>query len=99
MSGGSLDYLYSRVEDAADRIERTHDDPLHKAFAEHLRKVAKALHDVEWVMSGDYALDDDDEAIRAVLSPGVEVDFAMRAAQESVARLQSILQEHEEASR
>jgi hypothetical protein len=46
MSGGSMDYVCYRVEDAA-RV--THDPE----FAELLRDAAKVLHDEEWWMSGD----------------------------------------------
>jgi hypothetical protein len=69
MSGGSLDYIYYRVEDVAETIKDRAETPLQKAFAEHLLKVAKALHDVEWVFSGDYGEGDDAEAIKAVLGP------------------------------
>lgn len=53
MSGGSLDCEFGRIEDLADTIERRARKPLHRAFAAHLRKVAKAAHDLEWVWSGD----------------------------------------------
>ena len=66
MSGGSLDYAYSKVEDAAsnipgDTIERI-------AFKAHLLRVAKALKAVEWNLSGD---GDDEEItlIRECLAP------------------------------
>ena len=53
MSGGSYDYLYHKVEEVADQLDGDR-SPLRRAFAEHLHKVAKALHDIEWVDSGDY---------------------------------------------
>lgn len=77
MSGGSLDYLYSRVNDAADLIAYS-GEPLRCAFAEHLRKVAKALHDIEWVMSCDYGPGDDADAIRACIAPDAELAAASR---------------------
>ena len=46
MSGGSMDYICYRVEDAASM---THDPE----FAELLRDAAKVLHDEEWWMSCD----------------------------------------------
>ena len=67
MSGGSLDYIYHKVEDVAIKIQNKDNTPLQRAFGEHLLKVAKALHDVEWVMSGDYGNGDDEKAIKAVL--------------------------------
>ena len=85
MSGGSLDYVYRFVRDAADSIRadccRVPDDvdghpmdPNRKrrllAFASHLELVASALHDVEWVMSGDTSPGDELAAIDAALSHG-----------------------------
>lgn len=65
MSGGSMNYLYRQLEDEAPfdicSAERM-------AFAAHLRLVAKALHDIEWVDSGDYGPGDENDAIRACLS-------------------------------
>lgn len=69
MSGGSYNYEYARVEQSADDIE-THTEnltPLRQRFADHLRLVAKAMHDIEWVDSYDYSLGREDEAIRKVL--------------------------------
>lgn len=50
MSGGSMNYLYSRIEyDATFNTDTTE----RRAFKKHLALVAKALHDIEWVDSGD----------------------------------------------
>ena len=65
MSGGSYDYAYGKIEDLASDIRPT--SPLRKAFKTHLRKVAKACHDIEWVDSSDCGPGDEDEAIRACL--------------------------------
>jgi hypothetical protein len=46
MSGGSLDYVCYRVEDAANRCP----DP---EFSDLLKGVADVLHDMEWWMSAD----------------------------------------------
>ena len=67
MSGGSLNYVYSQVEYAASEIAIRATCLEHKAFAKHLLLVAKALHDVEWVLSGDFGLGDEKAAIQAVL--------------------------------
>lgn len=64
MSGGSMNYLYSKLECGADFEENT---PERFAFAKHLKLVAKALHDIEWVDSGDYGPGRDTDAIRACL--------------------------------
>ncbi len=67
MSGGSMNYLYSRIELDATFEQNT---TLRKAFAKHLELVCKALHDIEWVDSADYGPGDEDEAIRACLHNG-----------------------------
>ena len=67
MSGGSMDYLTYRVDDVASDLQNKNNTPLQRAFGKHLEKVAKALHDVEWVWSGDYGTGDDEEAIKDVL--------------------------------
>jgi hypothetical protein len=66
MSGGALEYVYLKIDDAAccipiDTIERI-------AFRDHLVLVAKALKAVEWNMSGDGA-DNESELIRNCLAP------------------------------
>lgn len=59
MSGGSLNYLYHQVEEAADEISRIYGQPGDRyepkavAFAKLLTQVSKALKDIEWDMSGD----------------------------------------------
>ena len=63
MSGGSMDYLYNRVEDA-NFVEYT---PERRAFRQHLNLVAQALHDIEWVDSSDNAKGSENEAILKVL--------------------------------
>jgi hypothetical protein len=65
MSGGSYNYAYGSVEDLAEEIRPT--TPLRKAFKTHLRKVAQACHDIEWVDSYDCSPGHEDEAIRACL--------------------------------
>ena len=65
MSGGSMGYLYSRIEMDADFAQ---DTPERKAFAEHLKLVVKALHDIEWVDSCDYGPGDEVPAILACLN-------------------------------
>lgn len=68
MSGGSWHYSFRHVEEMADGLANS-DNPLRAAFAAHLRKVAKAMHDIEWADSGDYARGAEDTAILDVLGP------------------------------
>lgn len=74
MSGGSLNYISSRVEDAANEIRsrlfyigNCERRARYTAFAQHVELVAKALHDVEWVLSCDYGEEGADDAIAAVI--------------------------------
>lgn len=83
MSGGSMNYLFSKLEYEAD-FET--DTPEREAFAEHIKLVAKALHDIEWVDSGDYGAGDENEAIRACLAGGEK----LRAAAEEARRVLSM---------
>jgi hypothetical protein len=77
MSGGSWNYLYSKVDDMAGTLARS-DDPLRRAFGEHLALVAEAMHDIEWVDSCDYGRGDEHKAILAVVTPAM-VDASARA--------------------
>ncbi len=49
MSGGSMDYLYEKIEDAEFRLLSPERIALHK----HLKKLSKALKAIEWNDSGD----------------------------------------------
>ena len=66
MSGGSYDYICHRVDDVADNL-LNQKSSLRRAFGAHLKDVAKALHDIEWVDSGDYGTGDELEAIKKAL--------------------------------
>ena len=64
MSGGSMEYLYHKV-DGAIFEDNTR---LRRLFRKHLNLVAKALHDIEWVDSCDYGPGDEEKAILKVLN-------------------------------
>lgn len=80
MSGGSLDYVYSHVEDAASKIRDFNRSTLHLAFAAHLDKVAAALRAVEWELSGDTGQGSARESIESCVSPGAEAQEFTRQA-------------------
>lgn len=88
MSGGSMNYLYSKLEHDATFDTST---PERRAFRAHLQKVAKALHDIEWVDSGDRGPGDENAAIRACLSDGAVLDAAIDRAREAHAELTGAL--------
>ena len=67
MSGGHYDYACYTVSVFADMLLPEANTPLRMAFLKHLRKVEKAMHDIEWVDSGDYTPGDEDAAIKEAL--------------------------------
>ena len=91
MSGGSYDYAYQHIDDLADELRCM--TPLRRAFKAHLRLVAQAAHQIEWVDSGDCSPGDDDAAIRAAL--GQDADGL--SLQEIVSEAQKCLLELQEA--
>lgn len=66
MSGGSMDYLYSRVKDATFKENTI----LRRAFRAHLNLVARTLKAIEWNDSGD-GDDEEEELICACLGPAI----------------------------
>jgi len=68
MSGGALNYSYMRLRDTVDMILEETDNPLHLRFANHLLLCADALHDLEWMLSGDTGAGDEIPAIMKVVS-------------------------------
>jgi hypothetical protein len=70
MSGGSWNYFCYRMDEVAEKLQHER-SPLRKAFGKHLSLCAKAMHDIEWVDSGDIGEAEDIAAIKAVLSDSV----------------------------
>lgn len=93
MSGGSLNYAYSQVENIAYDVLRRADTNLHKAFAKHLLKVAKALYALEWVYSSDYSPGDEVQAIREVITRNEEIESAKEEAKKLIAELEEFVKE------
>lgn len=87
MSGGSMEYLYQKLDD----VYVAETTPLRKAFVAHLKLVAKALHDVEWVDSCDYSPGQEEEAIRRVVTPTDELRAATADAVKAKAELEATL--------
>ena len=67
MSGGAYDYSYYHVLNIARDIE-TKNNTRRKAFKKLLSLVADALHDIEWVDSGDFGVGDEHKAIDSCFS-------------------------------
>jgi len=91
MSGGSLDYVCYRLDDAIDTIKRRATTALQKAFAKHLKDVAKALHDLEWVFSGDYCEGQEVESLHKVVNKEMELEAATNDARTALKQLQDVL--------
>ena len=91
MSGGSLDYVCYRLDDAIDTIEKRATTVLQKAFAKHLKDVAKALHDLEWVYSGDYSEGQEVESLRKVINKEMELKAATEQAEFALKQLKDVL--------
>lgn len=63
-----MDYACWKIDSIIEEIERRRQtNLLHKAFIKHLRKVSKALHDLEWVYSCDYSEGAEVDAIKACI--------------------------------
>lgn len=93
MSGGSLNYVYHQVEDAAHSVSIRAKTPLHRAFAAHLMKVSKALHDIEWLFSDDYSPGQEVDAIRAVVTPAAVLETATEHARAALSELQDAIKQ------
>jgi len=91
MSGGSLDYAQYKVDDIAEAVARRAETPLHRAFAAHLLLVGQALHDLEWVWSGDKSCGDEVAAIQAVIGPNAELKQAVADAEKALSELQQAI--------
>lgn len=91
MSGGSLDYVYVNVDDAAERVAAQATCAEHRAFATHLRLVARALHALEWVWSCDTSPGDELPALRAVIAPEATLTEAVRHAEAAMAELRRLV--------
>ena len=78
MSGGSMDYLYCKVQDASFRENTTE----RKALRLHLNKLAKALQAVEWNDSADGA-DNESELIREAIGDQIILETSIQAAKEA----------------
>lgn len=75
MSGGSLNYAYQHLRDAAAEIFLRATTPEEKALVTHLHEVATALHEVEWWYSCDSSQEDAIKAIRDLL-PNEKIEAA-----------------------
>lgn len=90
MSGGSYDYLFDKVEDAARRLLQDKHQT-RKAFGRHLLLVSKALHDIEWVDSSDMDEGDDLESILKCITPNDVLEVTIEDAKSIMSILESLI--------
>lgn len=69
MSGGSWDYLYSKIEEAAVRLCSKEQPSYRRSFGEHMKKISKAMHAIEWADSYDSSEEYAKKAIMEIISP------------------------------
>ena len=74
-------------------VSRRAETPLHRAFAAHLMKVSKALHDIEWLFSADYGPGDEIDALKAVITPEASLESATAYALVALAELRAAIEE------
>ena len=91
MSGGAYNYAFGHVDTMAGQLEGVHTNTLRKAFQKHLYQVARVMKAVEWADSFDISQDEADEAIRALLGPGAEIEAATEIAERALAQLEYAL--------
>ena len=91
MSGGAYDHTYSQVENMAKdpRLATTAE---RRAFASLLSDVAEAMHDVEWVDSGDYGPGMENAAIERCLSKEILLEQVIADAHVAADALQAAIQ-------
>lgn len=95
MSGGSYDYAYCKVEDFASKLSAKGQSPLRRAFAKHLLLVAEAMHDIEWVDSGDFSPGSDVEPIQKCLresATSMEIEVLIADAKEVIEQLHNLIE-------
>lgn len=79
MSGGSMNYLYSTIEQNLTFDKNTKE---RKAFYKHMQAIIQALHDIEWVDSGDYGPGDENKAINKCISKAHLMETTLEEARE-----------------
>ena len=86
MSGGSWGYFCYQADEVANLLcdEKS---PLRRAFGKHMKLIAHAMHEIEWVDSADKGSPDDINAIKAVfedLAESKEMEVLFSDAREAI---------------
>ena len=67
MSGGTMDYAYSKVRMIAEQFLECSEEPLRRVLATELFEIADVLKAIEWSDSGDTAPDEWKDHVRNYL--------------------------------
>jgi hypothetical protein len=97
MSGGSWDYVSHHLEDVAMKL-KSQACPYRRAMAHRLHLIAQALHEIEWVDSGDTSHPSEMPAIMKALGKDADAEaMAVIAAEakETIGKLAEILKKVE----
>lgn len=96
MSGGHYNYASHNINTFIYVFGLQANTPLRLAFLNHLKKVEKAIHDIEWVDSGDYGPGDEDAAIKEALGDNwktLSVEAAIEKLDELRVQLQDLIKD------
>jgi hypothetical protein len=99
MSGGSLDYVYHKIDSAIEEIRCRSKRPIHRAFCKHLEDVSKALYYLEMVLSGDCSSPEEEPYISAVLSEGAVIEQCLDEAKAAIKELTEVVSDTEKRLR
>jgi hypothetical protein len=66
MSGGSWNYVFCKIEDAAFELKRS-ECLYRRILGNQMELISKAMHDIEWVDSCDYSKGDEMKALKEAI--------------------------------
>jgi len=92
MSGGSWDYLYRNIGEAAQELMEDK-RPLRRAFGKHMELISKAMYAIEWVDSSDWGAGQEEKYIRKALGDNsvvLELEELMKQVMDSGDKLKNI---------
>ena len=95
MSGGAYNYAYVNVREMGEELIHSGGDE-RVAFGRLMLKVAEAMHDIEWVDSGDYSHGDESEAIKVALGESASqliLDESIESAKNAIEKLTEAIAE------
>lgn len=91
MSGGSYNYAFRGVEEMAESLESQRSTPERLAFAALLRRVARAMHDIEWVDSCDMGDGKEVAAIMACIDQAALQETVLARLSEAIREAEAIM--------